>query len=278
MASEPSKTKKLKKSEILENKTLLEKLAVLFAGIIMNFVLALVILFISGLIFGSPETRPVVGDVIKDYPAYKAGLEKNDLVLSINDKEISTWDEIALELNVKEVKKVYKFEVQKENGTIEWVNVYPEKKVIDGDKKYVFGISASTNKEYGFVAALEYTGTKFVGMIQSIGLILEKLVTGKIGMNALSGPIGMFAVIDNIKASGLESLLYLIAFLSVNVAIINLIPIPVFDGGRILIVIIEKIKGSKINPNIENYLNAIGFLLLILLMIYVTYNDILNLF
>ncbi len=278
MANERGTNTKLKKNQILENKTFIEKIVVLLAGIVMNLILALLILFASGLIFGSPETKPVVGSVLKDYPAYVAGIKKNDLILSIDNKKISSWDEIVLELNVKNVKKNYLFEIQREDGTTEYTNVYPKKIKKDGDEKYVFGISVSTKKEYGVIPALEYTGTKFVSMINSIGDILEKLFTGKVAMNKLSGPVGMFSVIDNVKASGMESLLYLIAFLSVNVAIINLIPIPVFDGGRILLIIIEKIKGSKINPNIESFLNAFGFLLLILLMLFVTYNDILNLF
>lgn len=278
MANERAGNTKLKKSEILENKTFWQKIEVLIAGIVMNLLLALVLLFVSGLIFGSPETRPVVGDVLKNYPAYNAGIEKNDLVLEINNKKISSWDEISLELNYKTVKKYYDFKVKRKNGDVETLRVYPEKKKINGEEQYVFGIKASAKKEHGVKAAFEYTGKKFVGMINSIGLILEKLVTGQISTDKLSGPVGMFAVIDNVKQSGLESLLYIIAFLSVNVAIINLIPIPVFDGGRILIEIIEKIRGKKLSPRFAETLNTLGFFFLIFLLVYVTYNDILKLF
>ena len=103
-------------------------------------------------------------------------------------------------------------------------------------------------------------------------------MTGKIGADNLSGPVGVYTVIDNIKENGLESIIYLIAYLSINVAVINLIPIPVFDGGRILLLLIEKIKGKKLNPKIETTINNICAILLIILMLYVTCNDILKLF
>ena len=107
--------------------------------------------------------------------------------------------------------------------------------------------------------------------------ILGKLFTGRIGVDNLSGPIGVYSVIDQVKESGLERLIYLTAYLSINVGIINLIPVPVFDGGRILLLIIEKIIGRKLNPNVETILNNIGAVLLIILMIYVAINDIFKL-
>ena len=108
--------------------------------------------------------------------------------------------------------------------------------------------------------------------------MLGKLITGKLSVDNLSGPIGVFTIIDGAKETGFENIIYLTAYLSINVAIINLIPIPVFDGGRILLLLLEKIKGSKLNSKIETILNSIGAILLILLMLYVTLNDILKLF
>ena len=84
-------------------------------------------------------------------------------------------------------------------------------------------------------------------------------------------------VIDQVKSQGFETLLYLTAYLSINVAIINLIPVPVFDGGRVLLLIIEKISRKKTNEKLEYILNLVGFGLMILLMIYVTFNDIIKL-
>ena len=108
-------------------------------------------------------------------------------------------------------------------------------------------------------------------------IVIECLFTGKVGLNSLSGPVGIYSVVGSAKAS-IIALLYLTAYLSINVGFINLIPFPAFDGGRVLFLIIEKIKGSKINPKIENTINSIGFMLLMLLMVIITVKDVLNLF
>ena len=105
------------------------------------------------------------------------------------------------------------------------------------------------------------------------------LVTGGIKLNQLSGPVGIYSVVGQSRAAGgLANLLYLMAFLSINVGFINLLPIPAFDGGHILFIIIELIKGSPVNPDLENKIHAIFLILLMLLMLVITFNDILRLF
>ena len=109
-------------------------------------------------------------------------------------------------------------------------------------------------------------------------VVLGNLFTGKISVNKLSGPVGIYSVVGQMSKQGLVALIYLMALLSINVGVINLLPLPAFDGGRILFLIIEKIKGSPVDPKVENTIHSIGFILLILLMLYVTFNDILRLF
>ena len=104
------------------------------------------------------------------------------------------------------------------------------------------------------------------------------MFTGKVGVIDLSGPGCIYNIVGQQAKQGVESLLYLVAFLSVNVGVINLIPFPAFDGGRILFLIIEKIFKRPIPKGVEEKVNGIGFMLLILLMIYVTFQDILRLF
>ena len=94
----------------------------------------------------------------------------------------------------------------------------------------------------------------------------------------LSGPVGIFNAVDQTKSSGVSSVLYLLALLSLNVGFVNLIPFPAFDGGRILFLIIEKIKGKPVDPKIENAVNATGFAILMLLILVITINDIIKMF
>lgn len=108
--------------------------------------------------------------------------------------------------------------------------------------------------------------------------VIWYLITGKISLTNLSGPIGIFTMVGETAKEGLINLVYLMAIISVNVGFINFLPLPAFDGGRILFLIIEKIKGSPVNPKIENIIHTVGLGLLMLLMVFITYNDILRIF
>ena len=108
-------------------------------------------------------------------------------------------------------------------------------------------------------------------------IIVGNLFTGNISIKSLSGPVGVYQVVDSTKES-LESLIYLTAYLSLNLGFMNLLPFPAVDGGRILFLFIEVIRKKKMNPKVEGYVNAVGFMLLMLLMLIITVKDILNLF
>ena len=111
-----------------------------------------------------------------------------------------------------------------------------------------------------------------------MAITIGGLITGQISINNLSGPVGIYQVIDNSMQYGITQLIYITAFLCINVGFINILPFPAFDGGHIFFMIVEKIKGSPINVKFENICNMVGFALLMLLMIYITIKDILHLF
>ena len=111
-----------------------------------------------------------------------------------------------------------------------------------------------------------------------MGTTLKFLFTGRLGVNDLSGPVGIYEVVDDQSKEGISNLLYLLAYLSINVGVMNLIPFPAFDGGHILFLLIEKIRGKAVSSNVEATITGIGFILLILLMIFVTFNDVIRLF
>src|SRR5690606_17575737 len=99
-------------------------------------------------------------------------------------------------------------------------------------------------------------------------------ITGALSIKSLAGPVGIFNIVGETAQTGIINIVYLAAFFSINVGFINLLPIPAFDGGRLLFLFIEKIKGSPVNPKLENTIHAVGFVLLMLLMIIITINDI----
>ena len=104
------------------------------------------------------------------------------------------------------------------------------------------------------------------------------LFTGGIKVTQLSGPVGIYSIVSETRTGGLANVLYLTAFLSINVGFINLLPIPAFDGGHILFILIELLKGSPVKPEVENKIHTIFLILLMGLMLLITFNDILKLF
>jgi len=114
-------------------------------------------------------------------------------------------------------------------------------------------------------------------IIARMGEILAMLFTGKLGLNSLSGPIGVVAFVGNVSKFGFEPLLFLTVVITLNFGLINLIPLPALDGGRIVFSLLEIITRKKLDPTIESYIHFVGFMLLMALMVYITYVDIMRL-
>lgn len=275
---EDPSNKAIKKNQVLENKSFGRKLLVLINGILFNCFLAIFLFFVSGLLYGRPVSEPVINKVVEGMAAEKAGLESGDKILEVNGVKINTWDDFLLEASAKKLKDEYIFKVEKSNGDIKEYNLVPEVQEVEGQEVKVFGIQSSGTIYYkGFKNAVIYAFEGFYTNFKTIFKILGNLFTGEVPVKSLSGPVGIYSLVDSVKSQGVNTLLYLTAYLSINVAIINLIPIPVFDGGRVLILLIEKITKRKSSENLEAILNYVGFALMILLMLYVTFNDIIRL-
>lgn len=275
---EDPNNKKIKKNQVLENKSFGRKLLVLINGILFNCILAIFLFFISGLFYGRPISEPVIQNVVDGMAAQKAGIESGDRILEVNGVKINTWDDFLLEASAKKLKSEYIFKIEKSSGEVKEYSLVPEVQEVEGQEIKVFGIQSSGTTYYkGFKNAFIYAFEGFYTNFKTIFKILGNLLTGEVPVKSLSGPVGIYSLVDNVKSQGFNTLLYLTAYLSINVAIINLIPIPVFDGGRVLILLIEKITKKKSSEKLEIMLNYIGFLLMILLMLYVTFNDIVRL-
>lgn len=266
------------KGHNLQDKTVFQRFLVMFAGVGFNFLSAFFFLFIAGLVGGAPSTEPIIHEVTSDGPAALMGVEAGDKVLQINDHKVTYFDDIALYLSIEDLSKPVAFKVEKYSGSVETYNIKPVKTKDDqGNTKYVIGIALKAEVDKGILPSIVYGFKEECAILKQMYVVLVNLFTGGVALNQLSGPVGIYSIVDSMKVQGLAALLYLTALLSVNVGVINLLPFPAFDGGRILFLIIEKIKGSPVNPKVENTIHSIGFVLLILLMIYVTFNDILKL-
>lgn len=269
--------KKIPKDKFMCNKKWWQRIIILGAGVFNNFVLAIIILFIIALFWGATSLAPKIGEVMDNYPAKEAGLQAGDTIMAINGHKVSTWDQAQIYLVMKDKDNVYEIKVKRSNGKTETVKVSPKtEKGEDGSEAKVFGFKIEQKEEKGFLASIKYAFGKFASLISTMWITVVNLFTGKIGLNSLSGPVGIYHVVGESVKVGISQLIYLTAFLSINVGLINILPIPAFDGGRILFLIIEKIKGSPINAKFENMCHTIFFILIILLMIYITVFDIIR--
>ena len=210
-------------------------------------------------------------------PAEKAGLQIGDKIVKINGHKIKSSDDVSIYLQIEAKNKPITFTVERDGETLD-IEVTPAKETVDGNVIYRVGIMSKGKTEHGFIPAIKYTFTKLVALIRQMIITFKGLFTGGLSVKQLSGPVGIYNIVGtSAKSGGLVNLLYLTALLSVNVGFLNLLPFPAFDGGRVLFLIIEKIKGTPVKPETENKIHTIGFFLLIALMIYITFNDVIKL-
>lgn len=293
----------LPKNQFMCNKTKLQRSLILVAGVTMNFITAILLLFFISLVWGHTEQRSYVGHVEENTPAYEAGIVEGDRVLEFNGHKVSTWDDLTVASAMKNTNNKYVYTIKKSDGKVVEYELEPIDSVtIDGQsilvnenntlesiaKKYnkdvddlivskVIGISSPTERIRGVIPSIEYAFTKFGSIVKTMISIIVNLITGNIGLNALSGPVGMYTVVNTAAKYGIANILFLMAYLSINLGVLNILPFPAFDGGRLLFVIIEAITRKKVDARIEGYFHSIGFILIMMLMLYITFQDIINL-
>ena len=255
-----------------------QRFLVMFFGAGNNFIFAALILLFVALIWGAPNMDAVLSKVPVDYPAYQAGLREGDIVTELNGYKISSSDDLAIYMQLVDKTKPLEFEVSRNGKTYEYQVQAKEEKKDDGTS-YLIGVTmGSSERERGLLSSINYMFKKTGALFKQMFITIKGLFTGGISVSQMSGPVGIYSIVGSQRQAGFENILYLVALLSINVGVINLLPLPAFDGGRILFLAIEKIKGSPINSKTENIIHSIGFFLLMALMIYITLNDILRLF
>ena len=269
---------KVPKKRRLQAKTAWQRFLIMFFGPGFNFIFAVALLFLIALFAGSSSYEPIISSVDKEYPAYTVGLEKGDEILEINGKKTKTLDDVSIYLTISDKKKNTIIKVKKDDGDVVTYKLKPKKVEKDDQISYIYGIGLQSTKKTGFINAVKYTVVKTGSLFKQMFITVGNLFTGGVKVDQLSGPVGIYSIVGEQSKAGLASVLYLMAFLSINVGFLNLFPCPPFDGGHILFIIIEKIKGSPVSSRTENVIHTIFFFLIMLLMLYITFNDIIRLF
>ncbi|MFT8362634.1 MAG: RIP metalloprotease RseP [Sporolactobacillus sp.] len=256
------------------SKSLPKRFLTIFAGPFMNLVLAVIIFIIYFNISGIPSDAPVLGQLIPGYPAQQAGLKAGDHVLRVNGEKMTSWLSITNFVEAHPNQKVT-FTVRRGNATHS-IDLVPRAQSVKG--KPIGRIGVYQSNYYSLPESLKMSVTQTYFWIKMELQGLGKLVTGGFNLNQLSGPVGIYHATGEVVAQGLVLVLNWTAFLSINLAVINLLPLPALDGGRLFFLIVEGLRGKPVEPQKEALVHFIGFALLMVLMLLVTWNDIQHLF
>ncbi len=275
---EDDDTNTVPKERFMCNRPWYQRLIILCAGVFNNFLLAIVILFVYALIWGGPTLEPKISEVTSGSPAERAGIQSGDLITKIDNKKVGTIDKTQLVLILKSKKETVDITVKHEDGKVETYTVKPEIEKIEGLERKVIGVVMVSENKKGFGNAIRYAFQKFASVMEQMWLTITNLFTGGVSIKDLSGPVGIYTVVGESRKAGIKYVLYLLAYLSINLGIMNILPIPALDGGHVLFLLIELITKKKVNEKVEAIATTIFFGLLILLMIYVTIHDIIRFF
>ncbi len=252
------------------SKTLLERTLTIFGGPLMNFLLAAVLLIGLGIVQGYPVNKSEVGEVTSSGAAAKAGLQMNDKVVSIDNHQVATWSDVVTIIRANPEKKMT-FTIER-NGQEKKVTVIPEKKEDQGKPVGMIGVYRPV--ESSFFGAITNGLTETVNWTKEIVNMFGKLITGEFSIDALSGPVGITVATGKVAESGISNLFRWAALLSLNLGIMNLLPFPALDGGRLMFFLVEALRGKPIDRHREGLVHFVGFAVLMLLMLVVTWNDI----
>ena len=259
-----------------ESKSLGHRTMTIFAGPLFNFILAFFIFLALGLMQGIPVKEPVVSEVMSDGPAYAAGMETGDYVKEVEGLPINEWQDFV-QIIQENPGVPLSFVVERDGATVPLKitpNTIEDKKT--GERFGQIGVTRPLEKDP--LKAIAFGADQTVTWVKEIFGLLGKLVTGQFSIDALSGPVGIYQATDAVAQHGFYSLMNWAAILSINLGIMNLLPLPALDGGRLLFFLIEAVRGKPVDKQKEGMVHFVGIVLLMILMLVVTWNDIQRLF
>ncbi|NLL81917.1 MAG: RIP metalloprotease RseP [Tissierellia bacterium] len=243
------------------------RISVVAAGAIMNFVLAIIIFSIVSFISGTPST--IVGGFSANSPAANSGIMIEDEIIEINGIKIKSWDMITDAIGNSSPEENIKIVVLRNEERLNF-NITP----IQENGRTIIGI---TPKYQSSVSTAIKGGIELTWyFIKLLFDFLAGIFRGNFSADDISGPVGVINAIGEAANTGFIDLLILLGYISINLGIFNLLPIPALDGSRIMFLLVELIRGKPINPEKEGFIHMVGFALLITLILVVTYQDLIR--
>lgn len=262
------------------NKSVWARISVIAAGPVFNFILAFIFSAILTAMIG--YDRPVVSEVEEGYPAAQAGIQAGDTIVKMGGKKVYLFREISVYNQLhqgEEVEVTYRHK-----DDVKTVTLKPKEDKEAGYQR--LGISAEGYTKANLLTALQYGVYVERYWINTTLDSLKMLVTGKVGIDQLSGPVGIVDMVDDSYHESrpygifavLVQLLYIAILLSANLGVMNLLPLPVLDGGRLVFLLVEAVRRKRVPPEKEGYVHLVGIACLMVLMVFVMFNDIRRVF
>lgn len=246
-----------------------KRLSVIIAGPLMNFILAVVLLSIITFSIGLPTT--VVQEVFDNNPAAMAGIQSGDQIIQVNETQVEKWEDVGR--TITESEGVVKMVVQRNDNEMIF-SVQPM--LEENSNRRVIGIVPEMKKS--FFKSIGYGYQQMVMIFKTIFSFLGDLITGAEVEGEIIGPVGIVGIVGEAADAGILSLLFIAAYLSVNLGIINMLPFPALDGGRLIFIIFEIVRGKPVPAEKEGFVHFVGFAVLMALMAFVLFKDIAKLF
>lgn len=246
----------------------LARMAVLAAGAFMNFVLAIIVLSIVTFNTGVPTTT--IDEIEPNSPAQNSDIIKGDKIVEINNIKIDSWETLADTINSSESGEELEIDIIRNNRE-KTIKIMPNQQE---DGRRVIGIRPKYEKS--FISSIKGGFQKTGMFLKLMFQFVEMIFRGEVSTKDLAGPVGVINEVGQAAKMGFTNLLFMLGFISVNLGFFNLLPIPALDGSRLVFAFIELVRGKPIDPEKENFIHLMGFVFLILLMLIVTYRDLIR--
>ncbi|MCY9806756.1 RIP metalloprotease RseP [Lentilactobacillus senioris] len=242
-----------------------------FAGVFNNFLLAIIVYTILGFVQGGVITNTNKIDVMShDSVAKDAGIKSGDRIIAVEGHKTNDWQSVATQIQTRPGKKT-DITISR-NGKTKQIELTPKKQTTNGKSVGVIGVTQQL--DHSFKAKILSGFTQSWSMTKQLFTAIVSMFTGHFSLNDLGGPVAIFATTSQATKLGITGILSFLGFLSLNLGIVNLIPIPGLDGGKLVLNIIEAIRRKPVSEKTETVITLIGFAFLMILMILVTWNDI----
>ena len=252
------------------NKSWWKKIIILVAGAAMNIIIAFLVMIFAAVYTGTPTTT--INSVTDGGAASMAGIQAGDKIVRVSDSSVDSWEEFTSFMQ-KETKADKPISITVErSGKEKTFSISPQRQK---DGKYVIGVVSK--QRHNLFTGIKNGTASTVKMTKALFESFKMLFTSKEAIKQVSGPVGMIKIVSDAAGLGVFYYLYLVALISLNLAIFNLLPLPALDGGRIIFVIIRMFTGRAISDKVEARVHMIGMALLLTLTVFVTWNDIMRL-